>query len=92
ALIRRKALEQAHFALAMRAVAGTPKACSNNMILSTGAGFAIDLECAPDEVFHILPANGFVVHANHWVSPVALSTPRDTGLPHVPESPYRDWR
>lgn len=92
ALIRRKALEQEHFALAMRAVAGTPKACSNNMILSTGAGFAIDLECAPDEAFQILPANGLVVHANHWVSPVALSKLRDTGLPHVPESPYRDWR
>ncbi|MDQ0474299.1 C45 family autoproteolytic acyltransferase/hydolase [Labrys wisconsinensis] len=92
ALIRRRVLEQAHFALALRAVAATPKACSNNMMLSTAAGFAIDLECAPDEAFQILPTEGLIVHANHWVSPVALAKLRDTGLPRVPDSPYRDWR
>ena len=35
ALIRRKALEQEHLAFAIKAVATTPKACSNNMLLST---------------------------------------------------------
>lgn len=91
-LIRRKVLEQEHFALAMKAVATTPKSCSNNIMVSTAAGFGIDFECAPDEAFPIYPDDGLLVHANHWVSPVALSKLRDTGRPWVPESFYRDWR
>ena len=91
-LIRRKVLEQEHFALAMRAVATTPKVCSNNMMLSTAEGFAIDFECAPDEAFPIYPADGLIVHANHWQSPVALAKLKETGIPSVPESYYRDWR
>ena len=89
-LIRRKVLEQRHFAMAVRAVAATPKACSNNMMLSTAEGFAIDFECAPDEVFPIYPTGGLVVHANHWVSPVALAKLKDVGL--LGDSFYRDWR
>ena len=91
-LIRRKVLEQEHFALAMRAVATTPKVCSNNMMLSTAEGFAIDFECAPDEAFPIYPADGLIVHANHWQSPIALAKLKETGIPSVPESYYRDWR
>ncbi len=93
ALIRRKVLEQQHFAMAMRAVATTPKTCSNNMMLSTAEGFAIDFECAPDESFPIYPSpDGLIVHANHWQSPVALAKLKETGIPSVPESFYRDWR
>jgi len=91
-LIRRKVLEQQHFAMAMRAVATTPKVASNNMMLSTAEGFAIDFECAPDEAFPIYPADGLIVHANHWQSPIALSKLKETGIPSVPESYYRDWR
>nr|WP_298690327.1 C45 family peptidase [uncultured Dongia sp.] len=89
-LIRRKVLEQRHFAMAVRAVAATPKACSNNMMLSTAEGFGIDFECAPDEVFPIYPTDGLIVHANHWVSPVALAKLKDAGL--LGDSFYRDWR
>lgn len=92
ALIRRKVLEQEHFAMAMKAVSTTPKSCSNNMMISTRAGFAIDFECAPDEAFPLYPENGMIVHANHWVGQVALTKVRETGMPRVPESPYRDWR
>lgn len=91
-LLRRKVLEQRHFALAMKTVATTPKSCSNNIMVSTTAGFGIDFECAPDEAFPLYPDDGLLVHANHWVSPVALAKLRDTGLPWVPESFYRDWR
>lgn len=90
--IRRKVLEGSHFAMAIKAVATTPKSCSNNIMLASAAGFGIDLECAPDEAFPLYPENGLLVHANHWVSPVALSKLRDTGIPYVPESYYRDWR
>jgi len=91
-LVRRKVLEQEHFARAMKAVATTPKSCSNNIMVSTAQGFGIDFECAPDEAFPLYPEDGLLIHANHWVSPVALSKLRDTGRAWVPESFYRDWR
>lgn len=92
ALIRRKVLEQHHVALAMRVIAVTPKCCSNNMMLSQAEGWAIDFECAPDETFQLFPERDLIVHANHWQSPVALTKLRETGLPEVPDSLYRDWR
>ena len=91
-LIRRKALESAQLAEAIRTVACTPKSASNNMMLSAAEGFAIDFECAPDESFPLLPEDGLIVHANHWRSPVALSKLKDTGVLSTPESFYRDWR
>ncbi|WP_421914090.1 C45 family autoproteolytic acyltransferase/hydolase [Mesorhizobium sp.] len=90
--IRRRALEARHFAHAIKVVATTPKSCSNNMILSTAEGFAVDFECAPDEAFPIYPDKEMIVHANHWQSPVALSKLRETGLGDVPDSLYRDYR
>jgi isopenicillin-N N-acyltransferase-like protein len=92
ALIRRKVLESEHLALAMRAVYVTPKSAANNMIVSHAGGLAIDFECAPDETFQVLPEGGLLVHANHWVSPVALAKLRDTGIANTPDSLYRDLR
>ena len=92
ALVRRKALEQEHLALAIKVIATTPKACSTNMMLSQDKGFGIDLECAPDEAFPILPEDGLIVHANHWTNPTALTKLRETGIASAPDSPYRDWR
>ncbi|WP_374379204.1 C45 family autoproteolytic acyltransferase/hydolase [Dongia sp.] len=89
-LIRRKVLEQRHYAMALRIVAATPKACSNNMMVSTAEGWGIDFECAPDEVFPLYPDNGLIVHANHWLSPVALAKLKDVGL--LGDSFYRDKR
>lgn len=92
-LIRRKVLEQAHFALAMKAVATTPKSCSNNIMLGMADGFGIDYECTTNESFPIYPgADDLIVHANHWVSEVALGKLKDTGRASTPESAYRDWR
>lgn len=92
ALIRRKVLEQEHGALAIKAVATTPKTCSNNMTVGMAEGFGANYECAPDEAFPILPEDGLIVHANHWVSPIALGKVKDIGRATVPESIYRDWR
>mgnify|MGYP003584008589 CR=1 FL=1 len=92
-LIRRKVLEQEHFALAIKAVATTPKSCSNNIMIGMAAGFGVDYECTTDEAFPIYPGNDdLIVHANHWVSEVALGKLRDTGRASTPESAYRDWR
>jgi isopenicillin-N N-acyltransferase-like protein len=92
ALIRRKVLQSAHLAHAMAAVYATPKSASNNMIVSHPAGVAIDFECAPDESFQVHPEDGLLVHANHWISPVALAKLRDTGIASTPDSLYRDIR
>jgi isopenicillin-N N-acyltransferase-like protein len=92
-LIRRKVLEQQHFALALKTVATTPKSCSNNIMLGMAEGFGIDFECTVDEAFPIYPGDDdLIVHANHWVSEVALVKLRDTGRASTPESQYRDWR
>jgi isopenicillin-N N-acyltransferase like protein len=92
ALIRRKVLENEHVALAMRTVYCTRKSAANNMIVSHRDGVAIDFECAPDETFQVHPDRGLLVHANHFVSPVALTKLKDTGIANTPDSLYRDIR
>jgi isopenicillin-N N-acyltransferase-like protein len=92
ALIRRKVLESEHLALAMHAVYATPKSGANNMMVSHAGGVAIDFECAPDETFQVHAERGLIVHANHWVSPVALAKLKDTGIANTPCSLYRDLR
>ena len=92
AILRRKALEQTHLAMAIRTVATTPNSASNNMVLTHRDGFAVDFECAPDETFELWPEDGLLVHANHWKSVAARSKLRETGLVSVPDSLYRDRR
>jgi isopenicillin-N N-acyltransferase-like protein len=93
ALIRRKVLEEEHFALALKTVATTPKSCSNNIMIATSQGFGIDFECTTNEAFPVyLGADDLIVHANHWASPAALAKLVDTGRANSPDSQYRDWR
>jgi isopenicillin-N N-acyltransferase-like protein len=91
-LLRRKALEKDQVALAIRTFYATPKSASNNIMLSHASGFALDIECAPDESFLLEPEDGILVHANHWRSPAALAKLRDTGIANTPDSVYRDRR
>jgi len=93
ALIRRKILEQTHLALALRTAYCTPKSGSNNMIISHApSGLAYDFECAPDETFMVQPENGLLVHANHWLSPVALTKLQECGMADAPSTFYRGLR
>ena len=96
ALIRRKCLQEASPALAMRAVYATKKSAANNMMVSAsrpdGQAVAINFECAPDETFQVHEQGGLIVHANHFQSPVALAKLRDTGIASTPCSLYRDLR
>jgi len=93
ALIRRKVLEQAHLALALRIAYCTPKSGSNNLIISHAAsGLVYDFECAPDETFMVEPQKGVLVHTNHWLSPIALSKLQERGLADAPSSFYREVR
>lgn len=92
ALIRRKLLESSSLAAAMTALWAKTRYCSNNVMLSHAGGEAVNLECAPDEIFWILPENGILVHANHWVCPIARGKLRDLGLPNGTDSLYRQRR
>jgi isopenicillin-N N-acyltransferase like protein len=91
-LLRRRALETAHFALAVQTIYTTPKTISNNIMLSHAGGAALDIESAPDESFVLQPQDGLLVHANHFESIPALAKLRDTGLPTTPDSAYRAER
>ncbi|WP_458095206.1 C45 family autoproteolytic acyltransferase/hydolase [Roseomonas sp. WA12] len=92
ALIRRKLLEKEFVAQSFHAAYTTVKSASNNIIISQAGGIAINFECAPDETFQVHATNGLIVHANHWISPVALSKLKDTGIASTPDSLYRDMR
>ncbi len=90
ALIRRKVLQQDNPSLAFAAIYTTGKSASNNLALShAGTGVVHDLECAPDETFVVEPKDGVLVHSNHWLSPVALTKLRETG---IADSPCSFWR
>jgi len=89
--IRRAALEQTHVALAMQYLAATPKACSNNMVISQN-GWLVDFECVPDESFMLLPEDGLLTHSNHFMSPVALGKIREAGTKNAVDTFYRAWR
>ncbi|HTD03731.1 C45 family peptidase, partial [Undibacterium sp.] len=91
-LIRRKMLEHETMTGAMRTVLETRRYCSNNLMLAHADGEAVDLECAPDEVFWISPENNILVHANHWMSQPARAKLVDKGLAVTPDSIYRQRR
>ena len=96
ALLRRRFLEAGNLADAMRSAWGSHLACSTNVMLAhapgKGVGEAVNLEMAPDEIFWITPQDGILVHANHWISPVAQARLRDTGIGITVDTIYRQRR
>ena len=90
--IRRKVLESAYLAEAVRTIFSTPKLGSNHMAVSHCGGEAFGFECAPDETFWLAPDRGVYVHANHWICEAARAKVKDTGLQETPCSIYRDKR
>ena len=63
------------------------------MIISHAAsGLVYDFECAPDETFMVQPEKGLLVHANHWLSPIALAKLQECGMADAPSTFYRELR
>ncbi|MGH8808293.1 MAG: C45 family autoproteolytic acyltransferase/hydrolase, partial [Noviherbaspirillum sp.] len=91
-LVRRKMLEAPNIATAMRVLWPTKRFCSNNLMLAQAEGEAVDLECAPDEIFWITPEDDILVHANHWMCPIARTKLKDLGLAANTDSIYRQRR
>lgn len=89
-LLRRKVLQQDNYSNAFALVYTAAKSASNNIALSHApSGVVHDLECAPDQTFVVEPADGTLVHSNHWQSPVAQVRLSETG---VADSPCSFWR
>ncbi|WP_087723161.1 C45 family autoproteolytic acyltransferase/hydolase [Pandoraea sp. PE-S2T-3] len=91
-LIRRRMLDSTSLADAMKALWNTRRYASNNLMLADARGEAVNLECAPDEIFWLTPTDDLLVHANHWLCPVARTKLRDLGLAKSPDSIYRQRR
>ncbi|MBY0511970.1 MAG: acyl-CoA--6-aminopenicillanic acid acyltransferase [Rhodospirillaceae bacterium] len=93
ALLRRKVLAQTYLAPALTTVYTTQKSGSNNIAVSHAAsGLVYNFECAPDETFMVPDTGGVLVHANHWLSPVALGKIRERGIGSAPSTLYREQR
>lgn len=90
--VRRRVLTSDTFDEAVEAIYASPRSFSNNMMVSQAGGRAVNLETTPVEIFRVDPERGLMVHANHFRSPVANATVRDTGIDFSPDSLYRDSR
>lgn len=91
-ILRRRILEQTSYSAAVKLILTTPKTHSSNLMLSSGAGEAVNLETVPGETFWIQPSGGLLVHANHFESQGALSRIIDKGLQREPCSLHRRRR
>ena len=58
---------------ALKAIAGSERACSANFIVGAGGSTAevVDVETAPDADFRVSPEDGLLAHANHFTHPDA---------------------
>jgi len=92
AILRRKILEQANLANAVKVPGTTMRSCSNNIMISAADGEAVDLECAPDECFWIQPEGGLLAHSNHFIAPSARARLQDTYFGKAPDTLYRVTR
>jgi len=90
--VRRKILASASLADAVGVVIRSPRTFSSNHMISDAAGFAINLEASPEEVFWLLPERGMLIHANHFKNPAAKAKLMDTVVSRFPDTLYRDYR
>jgi isopenicillin-N N-acyltransferase-like protein len=82
-ILRRRSLDEA-----VDVVVRGQRACSANFLLAQAPERAIDLEAAPDGVNELLPTDGALVHANHFVDPQALGIEE----PVTERRPHTYWR
>ncbi|MBB4664237.1 C45 family autoproteolytic acyltransferase/hydolase [Conexibacter arvalis] len=88
AVIARRILHARSLADAVAAIAGTPRAVSNNYLLASAQDGPVDIEATPREEHPHAPCNGLLVHANHFHAPCVVDTYRSL----MPDSFYRESR
>ena len=72
--LRRKALNCKNFAELCGIIRNAPRGVSNNFMLASAEGKAVDFEATPGGVFELWPEDGIVTHANHMVAGSAFCT------------------
>lgn len=87
---RRKILGSMNICEAMKVVAQAKSSSPHNHLIGTAEGFVIDMEANFDEFYPLLPEDGMVAHANHFVSPRFQG--KDMFRWRFADSLYRDWR
>ena len=91
-LIRRRILESATFADAIRVLFEHRASFPHALIVSHCDGEAFCFETTPDETFWLEPEGGVLAHANHFAHPAAIARIEDVNLARCPDSLYRDAR
>lgn len=71
-VLLRGILQSSSMAYALRAAADHPRTSSGNFLIGDQAGESIDLEIAPEDFGYLLPVNGLIAHANHFMSTVGV--------------------
>ena len=75
-VLLRGALQAPTMADAIRAAANCTRISSGNILLADAGGEAIDLEVVPGDFGHLLPVDGLLTHANHFMSGVPVQDRR----------------
>ena len=70
----REILTARTFADALKAVLGSPRVCSVNMLVGHADGEALDIEAAPERAATLYPEDGLITHANHFEALDVTST------------------
>ena len=94
-VIRRQVLQSNNLHGALSAIIKSPRAVSNNMLVSSTEDCgveAINLETSPEDIYFLYPENGVLSHPNHFESMVARIKLKDTGLGSSLCSLYRGPR
>ena len=93
-LARRIFLEYTTYSEGLVAINSFPRHVSGNLHASTGDGFAVSLEVAPDRIYKYYGGidDNYVIHSNHFLSPEFLS--RDDVYDRYPggSSWFRFWQ
>lgn len=93
ALLRRKVLDCTHYADGLGILVRSPVSFSNNIIISSASGHAVNFEKVPGDVFWIMDeGDGLIVHSNHFLAPSARAQVSDLGIAVSPDTLYRDRR
>lgn len=93
ALLRRKVLDCSHYADGLGILVRTPISFSNNILISSASGHAVNFEKVPGDIFWIMDeGDGLIVHSNHFLAPSARARVSDLGIAVSPDTLYRDRR
>ncbi len=70
-------------------VTSLPRSASVNLLVGVAGGTAVDLEITPGPIGRVLPTDGVLTHANHFVSDIDIS---DAFYETGGSSLFRDYR